>query len=467
MTVRGLNNIIYVEFKAVSTNIRQQMMDIARTKGLLSKKSPYQQDSLSNLLEPKAFEIESNNNSLLRIVMDCKAGYDKQLEILSKVVEVVSGSYIGILRSLYSDASLEIKSSSNKHNVTTTFSAFSYGKTGEKEKLFDLSYTRNTGMKSGTIYADISKTLASNPQIASGLFVSTWETAIIGLAEQDADSALSLYSGVMNTADIGGYEQVKEAVRKEVINPFIYQDRLESILERTQENPKISRQHAVLFYGPPGTGKTMMARALSSEAGVNFMYMKMSQVFSKFYSESPKILQENLDRAEKYAKVNGKTILFIDEIDYFGSRGKGSSADAEDSRVIDILLTKLDGLNSSNNSDLLVIGATNNYDLLDPAILSRFRSKVFFDKPTLDDRYSIFKKYAKNLPDEDLRELAAASEGLVGRDISSIAYNAASDFLSDLIGGKAKGELPDKSYYMRLIKTQRVPSSSVDKGLYS
>ena len=462
MPFKKLDNLVYPGFKAVKKSIMQQIQSISKIRNIHPTSNSQYNWKLKDILEPKMFELVNNDGNFLRIVSKCESGKEERFSTLENIIQAVSGDYIAICRKHYDDITLEISSQTGRHAVSTKL----YAK-GPNGDLFAISYVRNTDTKSGAVYADIFKPFAEDPELAAGLFMSVWENALIKSTKTDLDGSLHLYGGDIRMEDIGGYSLVKDKVKKEVIIPFVYQNKLESIISKTQINPKINKQRAVLFYGPPGTGKTMMAKALANESGINFLYMDMSQVFSKFYSESPKLLQESIEKAEKYAKENGKTILFLDEIDYFGARSRGSSTDAEDSRVIDVLLTKLDGLESQGNDNLLIIGATNNYDLLDPALMSRFRSKLFFDKPNLEDRYSIFKMYTKNLTDEEIKELAAASDGLVGRDISSIAYNAASDFLSDSLEGKTKGELPDKSYYMRLIKSQNAQVKTGEKGMYS
>lgn len=462
MPFKKLDNLVYPGFKAVRKSIMQQIDSISKIKNIHPTSNSQYNWKLKDILEPKIFELMNNGGSFLRIVSKCESGKEGQLSTLDNIIQAVSGDYINICRKNYDGITLEISSQSGKNAFSTKL----YAKSPDGD-LFAVSYVRSAATKSGVVYADIFKPFAKDAELAAGLFMSIWENALIKSTKIDLDESLHLYNGGVSMEDIGGYSLVKDKIRKEVVIPFVYQDKLESIISKTQTNPKINKQRAVLFYGPPGTGKTMMAKALAHESGVNFLYMDMSQVFSKFYSESPKLLQESLDKAEKYANENGKTILFIDEIDYFGARSRGNSTDAEDSRVIDILLTKLDGLESHSNDNLLIIGATNNYELLDPALMSRFRSKLFFDKPNLEDRYSIFKRYTKNLADDEIKELARASEGLVGRDISSIAYNAASDFLSDKVEGKTNDDLPGKSYYLNSIKSFHTAMSGGEKGLYA
>ncbi len=125
--------------------------------------------------------------------------------------------------------------------------------------------------------------------------------------------------------------------------------------------------------------------------------MNISQIYSHWYGDSPKRMESAFDLVNKYSKQNGKTVLFIDEIDSLGNRQYNSN---ESNKVLNVLLTKLSGIRSEENENLLLIGCTNLIDNLDPALVSRFKSKIYFRKPDENDRIGIIKTYSQKLSEE-------------------------------------------------------------------
>ena len=180
----------------------------------------------------------------------------------------------------------------------------------------------------------------------------------------------------------------------------------------------------VILYGPPGTGKTLLAKAIAGEAGVPFFFASGSDFIEMYVGVGPKRVRELFNTAKKSAPC----IIFIDEIDAIG--GKRSHSDnSEDRKTLNALLAEMDGFKTSK--DILVIGATNRLEDLDPAIVrpGRFTDKFCVPLPeSIDDRLEITNLYIKNkrlAEDVDLNRFAKETIGCSPADIESIINESA------------------------------------------
>ena len=218
--------------------------------------------------------------------------------------------------------------------------------------------------------------------------------------------------------DIGGLENVKQQLYESVDLPIHSPELFEKMGIRPVKG--------VLLYGPPGTGKTLLAKAVASETEANFIHIKGPQVLSKWVGESEKTVREMF----KKARMAAPCIIFIDEIDAIAPRrhsGGVGEGNRVTERIVDTLLTEMDGLNVIKN--IVVIGATNRPDLLDEALLRPGRFDIIVEVPPPDEsaRLKILKIHTKHMPlakDVNLKKIAKKTEGLTGADLENICREA-------------------------------------------
>jgi len=217
--------------------------------------------------------------------------------------------------------------------------------------------------------------------------------------------------------DVGGLDEIKEALKETVEWPLKYDD----LFKKADTKPP----KGIILHGKPGTGKTYMAKALASESGVNFISVKGPQILSKYIGESEKGVRELF----RMAKQASPCILFLDEIDSLTPRRSedGSSSGVLD-RVIGQFLTEMDGIEDLKG--VIVLAATNRIDLIDPALLRSGRFDLLFEVPLPDlkTREKIFGIHTRKKPLSkkiNLNKLASKTEGLTGSDIEFICRKAA------------------------------------------
>ena len=215
--------------------------------------------------------------------------------------------------------------------------------------------------------------------------------------------------------DIGGLEGELKRVREIIELPLKHPE----LFDRLGIDPP----KGVLLYGPPGTGKTLIAKAVANESGANFYTINGPEIMSKFYGESEEKLREKFEEAEK----NAPSIIFIDEIDSIAPKREAVSGETEH-RIVAQMLTLMDGL--GERGQVIVIGATNRENALDPALRrpGRFDREIEIGIPTLKGRRDIIQIHTRGMPlseEVDIDRLAAITHGFVGADIASLAREAA------------------------------------------
>ncbi|GBG68646.1 hypothetical protein CBR_g3187 [Chara braunii] len=220
-------------------------------------------------------------------------------------------------------------------------------------------------------------------------------------------------------ADIGGQEDIKQRLKEAVEWP----QKHALAFERVGAKPP----KGILLHGPPGCSKTMMARAVATEAGLNFIAVKGPELFSKWVGESEKAVHTLFARA----RASSPSIVFFDEIDGLAvarSNGKEDGASAVSDRVMSQLLSEMDGL--SPLCGVVVIAATNRVDIIDPALLrpGRFDRLLFVGPPDMATREKIFEVHTRKIPlsnDVNRRELAELTVNFTGADIAAVCREAA------------------------------------------
>jgi transitional endoplasmic reticulum ATPase len=228
--------------------------------------------------------------------------------------------------------------------------------------------------------------------------------------------------------DIGGLEREVARVREIVELPLKH--------SRAFERLGILAPKGVLLYGPPGTGKTLLARAVAAESRVHFVHLNGPEIMRKFYGESEARLREVFEEAARHAPA----ILFIDEIDAVAPKRTDVAGEVE-KRVVAQLLSLMDGFVS--RGQVIVIGATNIPEVLDPALRrpGRFDREIDIGVPNTQARLQILKIHTRAMPlgaDVNLTEIAEHSHGFVGADLEALCQEvgmiALRRFLADTAG---------------------------------
>ena len=246
----------------------------------------------------------------------------------------------------------------------------------------------------------------------SGIVRMTYDTRLTILSEPTPEAR-----GVPRTTyeDIGGLREEIQRIREMVELPMRHPE----IFQRLGIDPP----KGVLLYGPPGCGKTLLARAVANESEANFFSINGPEIMSKFYGESEARLREIFQQAEK----NAPSIIFIDELDAIAPKREEVTGEVE-RRVVAQLLALMDGLSGRGN--VIVIGATNRVNALDPALRrpGRFDREIEIGIPDKDGRYEILQIHTRGMPlaeDVDLKKLAEMTHGYTGADLAALCRETA------------------------------------------
>jgi len=240
--------------------------------------------------------------------------------------------------------------------------------------------------------------------------------------------------------DIGGLHEEIQRIREMVELPLRHPE----LFQRLGIDPP----KGVLLHGPPGCGKTLLARAVANESEANFYSINGPEIMSKFYGESEARLREMFQQAQK----NAPSIVFIDELDAIAPKREEVTGEVE-RRVVAQLLALMDGL--SGRGYLIVIGATNRPEALDPALRrpGRFDREIEIGVPDKKGRYEIMQIHTRGMPlkaDVDLEKLSKVTHGYTGADLSALSRETAMKAL--------RRYLPEIN-----LEEERIPPSVLEK----
>src|SRR5919201_1546367 len=244
------------------------------------------------------------------------------------------------------------------------------------------------------------------------------ESTKVTVSEESAKAVqVSKEGGVPSITyeDIGGLGNAVGRVREMIELPLRHPELFKRL---GVEAPK-----GVLLHGPPGTGKTLLAKAVANETNASFYTIGGPEIMSKYYGESEERLRNIFEQAQK----NAPSIIFIDEIDSIAPKREEVSGDVE-KRVVSQLLTLMDGLSSRGR--IVVIGATNRPNAIDPALRrpGRFDREIEIGIPNEDGRFDILQIHTRGMPlteDVNLESIAKVTHGFVGADLESLSKEAA------------------------------------------
>ena len=248
-------------------------------------------------------------------------------------------------------------------------------------------------------------------------------------AVEDYESVISalVHRSAVTWDDIGGLEEVKREIKAAY----------GLALARKPEGVKLEGWRNILFYGPPGTGKTLLAAATSNGLDAIFFNVKVSDLLSKYFGESTRLISALYSVARHLAP----SVVFLDEFEALG-RPRGREGSGAETRIVSTFLAELDGLAQKKGEDyVLTIAATNLPWLIDKAVLSRFEKKIYIPLPDAPARRRIFEIHLKgkghrtNVP---YQELVARTDGYSGREIEQLCREAVKEMI-----GRLNPDLPE------------------------
>jgi transitional endoplasmic reticulum ATPase len=290
-----------------------------------------------------------------------------------------------------------------------------------------LALVREAGVRAAVRHRNVLRTTATPPEDPTDTAGADAGAADPAVGQADFQAALevvrptsmaesSLEIAGVSLDDVGDMAEVKQVLTESVLWPLTYPD--------TFARLGIEPPRGVLLYGPPGCGKTYLVKAVAGQGRANVLSVKGAELLSKWVGDSERAVRELFRRARDAAP----TLIFLDEVDALAPvRGQATDGGTTD-RVVASLLTELDGVESLRH--VVVIGATNRPDLVDPALRrpGRLERLVYVPPPDTEARLAILTASSRRVPlapGVDLKALAAALDGFSSADCAALIREAA------------------------------------------
>ncbi|KAJ1265716.1 hypothetical protein BS78_08G097300 [Paspalum vaginatum] len=230
--------------------------------------------------------------------------------------------------------------------------------------------------------------------------------------------------------DIGALDNVKETLRELVMLPL----QRPELFSKGQLRKPVK---GILLFGPPGTGKTMVAKAVATEAGANFINVSMSSITSKWIGEAEKYVKAIFSLASKISPA----VIFVDEVDSFLGKRERQGEHEVMRRMKNEFMVNWDGLRTKEQERVIVLGATNRPYDLDDAVIRRFPRRIMVSLPDASNREKILRVILSKetlAPDVDLKSIANMTEGYSGSDLNNLCTTAAQCPVSKIIEKEKK-----------------------------
>jgi len=265
-------------------------------------------------------------------------------------------------------------------------------------------------------------------------------------SDAEGEATPSVSKAGLSYEDIGGLKDQLDRIREMIELPLKY--------PQVFEQMGIDPPRGVLLYGPPGTGKTLIVRALAEEIDAYFISIAGPEVLSMYYGQS----EANLRKVFNEAKRNQPAILFLDEIDAVTPKRNEVEGEVE-KRVVSQILALMDGM--EKREQVIIIGATNRPDSLDPALRrpGRFDREIVIPIPDVEGRVEILKIHTRGMPLDDnveLEQIAQVTHGFVGADLEALAREAAMKALRRM--------LPDLNLDQKALSYDALFNLRVERG---
>lgn len=285
---------------------------------------------------------------------------------------------------------------------------------------------------------DINSIVPLTPEQLNPLYI-TMEDFLAAIPHVQPSSKREGFATVPDVSwgDIGALASIREELTLSVLEPISHPEKFEAL--------GLPLPAGVLLYGPPGCGKTLLAKAIANESGANFISVKGPELLDKYVGESERSVRVVFERA----RSSSPCIIFFDELDSLcPKRGSDSGGGGVSERVVNQLLTEMDGLDSRRS--VFVIAATNRPELIDPAMLrpGRLDKLLYVPLPSPDDRYSILQALSATVniaSDVNLHTIAhdPRANGYSGADCAALLREAGLAVLRDGILSKSQPQVGD------------------------